>query len=184
MELAVNTALPAVAAVPRAREQESEWIDALFRQHCDRIFRYVFALVGDASAAEDVSAEVFVRAWQRRNALRDESRATAWLLAIARHLATDYVRGCVRRRQYEVPLGQFDLPPPEEVGEPASDDRIWRFFRRLTTEQQQVLYLRFVEGRPHEEVARTLGRTPGAVRAAQFRGLARMRRLLEEDHDR
>lgn len=168
MELAVNTALPAVAAVPRAREQESEWIDALFRQHCDRIFRYVFALVGDASAAEDVSAEVFVRAWQRRNALRDESRATAWLLAIARHLATDYVRGCVRRRQYEVPLGQFDLPPPEEVGEPASDDRIWRFFRRLTTEQQQVLYLRFVEGRPHEEVARTLGRTPGAVRAAQF----------------
>lgn len=180
---ALSTAIRAAESVSRANDRESAWIDALFRQHCERVFRYAFALLGDSSAAEDVSAEVFVRAWQRRHSLRDESRVAAWLLAIARRLAAEYVRGRARRRQFEVPIEHRDWPRAEEAGEPENCDRIWRCFRKLTSEQQQVLYLRFVEGRCHEEVARMLGRTPGAVRAAQFRALARMRRLLEEDHD-
>ncbi len=180
---ALSGAIRAVEPVSRGTDRESAWIDALFRQQCDRVFRYAFAIVGDASAAEDICAELFVRAWQRRRSLRDDSRVTAWLLAIARRLAAENIRGRSRRRRFEVPIEDRDVPCAEEADAPDGGDRIWRCFRKLTSEQQQVLYLRFVEGCTHEEVARLLGRTAGAVRAAQFRALARMRRLLEEDHD-
>ena len=53
--------------------------------------------------------------------------------------------------------------------------------RLLTPEQQQVVFLRFFEGLPHESVAAQMGRNPNAVRAIQFRALGRLRKLLEDD---
>ena len=52
----------------------------------------------------------------------------------------------------------------------------------LTAEQQQVLFLRFFEGLPHEAIAERLGRQANAVRALQFRALNRLRTLLGESH--
>jgi RNA polymerase sigma-70 factor (ECF subfamily) len=51
---------------------------------------------------------------------------------------------------------------------------------RLPGDQRTVIVMRFVEGRSHAEVARLLGRSPGAVRTLQYRGLRTLRRLLEE----
>ena len=67
--------------------------------------------------------------------------------------------------------------------EPELSDAQKAFIRgsieRLTPEQQQVVFLRFYQQLPHEQVARELGRTPNAVRAIQFRALARLRKLME-----
>src|SRR5256885_1357232 len=53
--------------------------------------------------------------------------------------------------------------------------------RHLTTEQQEVLVLRFVENRSSREVAKLLGKNEGAIRALQFRALGRLRKLMRED---
>jgi RNA polymerase sigma-70 factor (ECF subfamily) len=53
--------------------------------------------------------------------------------------------------------------------------------QHLTTEQQEVLVLRFVENRSSREVAKMLGKNEGAIRALQFRALGRLRKLMRED---
>lgn len=167
------------AAAPIGRG--ADWLEQLYSEYCDLVYRYARTLVGDGTTAEDVVAEVFLRAWQYRHALRDEGRSVAWLLAITRRAAIDALREAARHWQSESPLEDHHhhLAAPTASDPPVDEECIWRAFRKLTREQQQVLYLRFVEGRPHEDVARVLARSPGAIRAVQFRALARMRRLLE-----
>jgi len=183
MELALSPGVPRAHSVVRAKDREVAWLEALYREHTDRVYRYAYALVRDPATAEDVCAEAFVRAWQKRHALRDEDRVVAWLLAITRRLAMESIRSMARRRQFETVIGDEDVPLPFSRGNGGDDARLWRCFGRLSPDQQRVLYLRAIEGLPHDEVARILGRSPGAVRAVQFRALARMRRLLEGTDD-
>lgn len=166
------------STVPVGRD--AHWLEQLYNDHCDLVYRYAHALVNEGTTAEDIVAEVFLRAWRYRHALRDDGRSAAWLLAITRRVAIDAFRRTARYGQSESPLeDRPELAAPVTADPPEDEGCIWSAFRKLTRGQQQVLYLRFVEERSHEEVLRMLGRSPGAIRAVQFRALARMRRLLE-----
>jgi RNA polymerase sigma-70 factor (ECF subfamily) len=145
------------------------------------VYRFAFSIAGDPDSAEDIAAETYLRAWKARESCRAGGEPVSWLLAITHNCAVDLLRS--RREQ----VALDSIADPEDPGcdetsalSETDVDLIHHAIRRLTPEQQQVIFLRFYEEMPHDTVAARLGRTPNAVRALQFRALSRLKRILEE----
>lgn len=166
--------------VERAAGGDAAAIGDLYGRYAPAVFRYLFYRLGDREAAQDLTSEVFVRALEALPRYRVRGRPfSAWLYRIAGARVADYYR---RQRPVE-PLAP-DLPAPASDPAAATETRVTaevlqRAIAQLTPLQQQVLVLRFVEGLSHAAAARIVGRSEGAVRIAQFRALAALRRLLE-----
>jgi RNA polymerase sigma-70 factor (ECF subfamily) len=173
---------PANRASPRTTAvRDTIWFSALYERTVDHVYRYAYVLVRDADRAEDVTAEVYLKAWRNRHALREEASAQSWLLSIAHNSAMSVLRSTREIAGLEA-AGETEDPcanPEGEVFAGMEAGRIQEAIRRLTAEQQQVVFLRFFEGLHHEEVARRMGSNANAVRAVQFRALSRLRKLLD-----
>ena len=149
---------------------------ALWQREHPVVFRAVFAQVGNRAVAEDITAQVFVEAIEGIGRYRDRGRPlVAWLLSIARLRCTDWFRRRGRERDLE------NAPEPTVDGPDAHLSAAFAALAELTREQREVVHLRFLEGRPLEEVARLTGRSTGAVKALQHRALARLKHILERD---
>jgi RNA polymerase sigma-70 factor, ECF subfamily len=160
----------------------------LYRVYAGQIYRYFFYRVRQDSEAQDLTAQVFLNAWKAiRRYRQSEIPFLVWLYAIARNLLLSYNRKNRLRGAYEEP-GE---PLVEQVADLASgsdplrvalrqseNEALVKAFEQLNEEQQQVIYYRFVENWSHAEVARTMHKSEGAVRAIQFRALESLRRIL------
>jgi RNA polymerase sigma-70 factor (ECF subfamily) len=163
----------------RARANDEHAIAELYDQYAPAIYAYVYRRVGEQRLAEDLTADVFVRALEalRKNQFAHTS-LIAWLYRLAHNRVIDHYRR--RRPQVELPEQH---PAPDDVSEithrRALQSKVRAALHQLTDDQQQVLALRFGEGKTAGETARLLNKTEEAVRALQHRSLAALRRLLE-----
>lgn len=161
---------------------DSEAFTRLYEETVDAVYRYSWMLVRDACVAEDICAEVYLRAWRARASFRGDGRALSWVLSIAHNCALSLFRG---GRTVEADLSTLSETPdtsdrPEDLLVAAADSRrLQEAIHELTDEQQQVIFLRFFEGLPHDRVAERIGRNANAVRALQFRALHHLRKSLE-----
>ena len=165
--------------IRRARQRDADAFSELYRRHVQRIFRYVLLRVGDETVAEDLTSEVFVRALESLGAYEDRGAPfAAWLYRIANARVIDHWRSAQRA---EVSLDAGDTDVVFEM--PARDVIVYKTLAeslaRLTSVQQEVIILKFVEGYDTAEVAQITGRTEGAVKALQHRALASLARLME-----
>ncbi len=170
----------------RARAGDAEAFGELYELHVDRIYRYVAYRVATQAEAEDLTEQVFLKAWEAMP--RYEERGLpfrAWLFRLAHNLVIDHYR--VRRA--DVPLSvvlgaDLDnrhpaLPDPQAELEARQEvDELRSALGELGEEQRQVVLLRFVEGMSHSEVATVLGKSEGATRAIQHRALHALARAL------
>lgn len=166
--------------VERAVRGDKRAIGELYNRYVDRIYRYVYARVRSATAAEDLTAEVFVKALEALpNYTPTDRPLHAWLYSIARARTIDYWRRQDRRQQVEL-ADSFPAKasPPHELLELEEQ---WAMaidlIAQLTDDQQDVLLLRFVGELGLQEVAQVLGKTLGSVKALQHRALAALARL-------
>src|SRR3989441_10179799 len=170
--------------IARARSGDRMAFAELYDRNVDSVYRYLLYRVREPSDAEDLCSEVFTRAFANIHRYRWQGKSfLAWLYTIARNAVTD-------RRRRERPTVEIDNAYGlAEEGPTAHDhavhgeavDALRGAVRHLTTEQQEVLVLRFVENRSSREVAKMLGKNEGAIRALQFRALGRLRKLMRED---
>jgi RNA polymerase sigma-70 factor (ECF subfamily) len=171
-----------VRLIERAQKGDKGAIGELYRAHVDMVYRYIYARVGDVAVAEDLTAQVFLKALEGLPNYEPYGRPfAAWLYRIAYARTVDYWRQQQRRREVVLDDGlRADSPPPE--------DRLvleaqWRtaldLLSQLTDDQQDVLILRFIGEMSLSEVADTLGKTVGAVKATQHRALATLARLMQ-----
>jgi len=166
--------------IARARASERAAWDEIFQRHYHRVYVFVFCRVGDATAAEDLTADVFVEAWKGID--RFSYRGVpliAWLYRIAHNLLADFLEK--RRKSRTQPLEEG----PREVADPRDEaesvalwDMVSNAFKKLTREQQMVLVSRFLEGLSVAETAALLGKNENAVKALEFRALKSVRRIL------
>jgi len=175
---------PIPDVIDRARGGDRGAFGELYDVHVDAVYRYVLYRVREPSDAEDLTSEVFTRAFANIHRYRWQGKSfLAWLYTIARNAVTD------RRRRERPTVELDDAFGVAEEGPTAHDravtgeqvDALRGAVKHLTSEQQEVLVLRFVENMSSRQVAKVLGKNEGAIRALQFRALGRLRKLLTSE---
>ena len=156
----------------------------LYELYIDRIGRYIFYKVGDREEAEDLTEQVFLKAWENVQGFRGEPAAfPVWIFRLAHNLVIDYHR--THRQTAE--LHEFIEDPhplPEDVVGARLDNEILQAaITKLTPEQQQVVILRFIQGMPHAQVAAIMGKNEVAVRGIQYRAIVALQRILRGTMD-
>lgn len=171
------------ALVARARTDPQAFAP-LYDRYFDAVYRYCYHRLGSWDAAEDAASLVFTSALAALPRYHMQDRAgsfRAWLFAIAHNVVANSHRQRARRpqRPLEAAVTIPDAAPsPEDAALAAEAHRtVWTLLEQLPDDQRRLLELRLA-GLTDAEIARALGRSHGAVRASQFRAVARLRTLL------
>ena len=153
--------------------------EKVYDAHVVGIYRFVYARVGNHPDAEDLTAQVFVRAVEQLDTDREPGQIAAWLYRVAHNATADYWRAF-----YRLPVIGADhvapgWEPADDSGrpQPEPDDRaairVQALLRRLPDQYRRVLELRFLERQSVAETARIMGITNGNARVLQYRALRR-----------
>jgi RNA polymerase sigma-70 factor, ECF subfamily len=156
----------------------------LYERHMESIYKYLFYRLRDEHESEDLTETVFIKAWQALHGYQQtDVPFLAWLYRIAHNLLMDHHRKqALHQRSLPRLFHESSLVDTNELDEiMVQDDRETELIaavQQLEPIQRDVLLLRFVQGLEHEEVARILNRTSGAVRVIQHRALKALREKL------
>jgi RNA polymerase sigma-70 factor, ECF subfamily len=170
-----------------ARRREPAAVSRIYTAYAPALFRFFMAAVGDRHQAQDLTGTAFLSAIEGLPRFHGPIEALGgWLFRIARHDLYDYRRRQARSRiePLEDNLNEVarvaGADDPEELAiERLDAGRVVAALRELSPDQREVLLLRMAAGLTGPEVAETLGKTTGAVKALQHRGLASLARVLD-----
>ncbi len=173
-----------------AQRGSGEAFGQLYEMHANRVYRYLLSRMGESADAEDVTAEVFIRAMRALPSYRIKGAPfVSWLLRIAHNQAVNYMKKQTRRR--EVPLVQAaDVSDTTEEAalKRAMMSEVSQAMEGLTELQREVLTLRFGADLSLGETAKVMNRKVPAVKFLQYSALRALRRLMGEeeegDHER
>ncbi|MBN1152499.1 MAG: sigma-70 family RNA polymerase sigma factor, partial [Dehalococcoidia bacterium] len=157
---------------PHAGDSQSreDRLAALFDTCYPRLARYAYARTGDRAEAEDIAADVFLRALESIDSYQERGLPMeAWLFRIAHNLVVDRLRRSSRFDRVEDPAEELaDTQDPASIAEERIRMReVREAMRSLTPQQREVVSLRFFAGLDSKEVADVLHKSSGAVREMQ-----------------
>ncbi len=171
----------------RAARRDVEAFARLYDEHLDTVYRYVLYKVGDAALAEELTEDVWAKAWEGIERFQWRNLPFQhWLLRIARNAVVDHWRS--RRRTTTsidglVDVSSDEAPPDERVAHDVEMQILQQALMRLPDDQRDVLILRFIEGYSHAEVAAVLDKSVVAVRQIQVRALRALQKQLTDEGD-
>ncbi len=174
---------PDQQVLERARTYDAQALAEIYDRYAGPIYGYLYRIIGDATHAEDLAGEVFLRLLQAlRTSRAPRDNLEGWLYRVAHNLAMDWFRR--QKKGPPVPLADElvaqDGQPSDLVEDEQAKQQLRARIRRLSSDQQRVILLRFAEELPLVEVARLMGKSEGAVKILQHRALNRLRKLLQE----
>jgi len=170
--------------VLQAQAGNSEAFGQLYDAYMERIYRFVYFRVEDQQTAEDITSQVFLKAWNNLDRFQfSRTPYLAWLYTIAHNAVIDHYR----TRKVSTALDDVRLSQPDHAEAVENDidlsvemQSVRAAMQALTDDQQKVLTLKFIEGMSNTEIAQHLGKREGAIRALQMRGLQALAKQLEE----
>ncbi len=175
---------PEHALVERLRQGDRRAFDELYRQHEERIWRFLVRLSGRRDDAADLFQETWIRAARHAHRLEPGSRLAPWLYTIARNAhrsARRFVLFDFRKRDALALEPQERPPTPDaQLDTERLARRVDEAFGGLTEAHREVLLLAAVEGLPHAEIAVVLGIREDAVRKRLSRARAELAAALEK----
>jgi RNA polymerase sigma-70 factor (ECF subfamily) len=171
------------ALVDLARNGDAEAFGQLFDHYHVSVYRFLYYRVGSVPLAEDLTSETFFRAMRGMASFRWQGKDFgAWLTTIARNLTTDHFKsGRNRLETVTDDMSAHDTcaaGPEETVLAALTNEALLGALRKLPAEQQDCLVMRFLQGLSIAETAAALGRSPGAVKQLQLRGVRNLASLL------
>jgi RNA polymerase sigma-70 factor, ECF subfamily len=162
---------------------DAEAFGMLYDRYADQVFRVVYHRLNDRSDAEDVTAEVFVKALRAIDAYRP-SRAPfwGWLHRIAANAVVDHVRARRSTVSLDVVADAVDgsVGVEQQVIRRLEADRAWQAVADLCPAQRTAVTLRLGRDLPIADIAGRMDRTEGAVKLLLNRGLTTLRQRLAE----
>lgn len=145
----------------RFKAGDPEALGELYDRHVRGIHDFLARFVRDRSAAEDLAHSTFLRAWERRETLRDPARVRAWLYATAHSLGLNHVTRSRPADSIEGPsaaqLPDTALGPEEAAVKQEVADLVWAAASSLEERQYAVLDLSVRQGFSTREIAQALG---------------------------
>jgi RNA polymerase sigma-70 factor, ECF subfamily len=165
-----------------AERAAGEQFEALYQRTFPRVYAYVASMLRDRSAAEEVTAQAFERAYRKRSSYKSgRGSPEAWLFGIARHAALDELRRLKRRAPLEA--------DPEDIGALAPEDHAEGVVRRETVRaalalleprDRDLVALKFQAGLSNAEIGRVLAMTESNVGTKLHRTMEKLRRACNE----
>ena len=172
------------AAIIRAAQLNPARFKPLYLRWIDPIYKYIFSMVRSQAVAEDLTAQVFLKACEQLPRYRHQGYFSAWLFTIARNTANDYFRKTSRELPIEA-AGQVvsGLDPLAEAIRSDELQRLDELIRSLPEDQQELIRLRYVAGLTYQEIGALSHRSEDAIRKSLSRLISRLQNRLEVDHD-
>lgn len=172
--------------IKRAQQGDPQAFGDLYECHAPVVFRYLYAHLDSRMDAEDLTGEVFLKAWQSLPKYIERGVPfLAFLFRIARNALIDHYRQNNRLEQRAPEdmdgynIGEYS-GPIELIGNQMEHQHILSKLNQLRTDYQSVLTLRFISELSPEETAQVMNRSVGAVRVLQHRALIALRQVLDE----
>ena len=174
-----------IALVELARAGDAEAFGQLYDHYQAAVYRFLFYRTRSSTLAEDLASETFFRALRNMTSFRWQGKDFgAWLMTIARNLATDHFKaGRTRLELTTEDMGAHDDAtegPETTVLAGLTNELLLRALTKLPDEQRDCLVMRFLQGMTIAETASVLGRTDGAVKQLQLRGVRNLAKLMPE----
>jgi len=174
-----------IALVELARGGDSEAFGLLYDHYHVSVYRFLFYRTRSAPLAEDLTSETFFRALRNMKNFRWQGKDFgAWLMTIARNLATDHFKaGRTRLELTTDDMGDHDAStegPEAAVLASLTNELLLEALAELPDEQRDCLVMRFLQGMSIAETAEALGRSDGAVKQLQLRGVRNLAKLMPE----
>jgi RNA polymerase sigma-70 factor (ECF subfamily) len=169
--------------VRQAKAGDSDAFAQLYDAYVERVYRYVYFRVTDDMTAEDLTSQVFLKAWEHLDRYQQGgSPFLAWLYTIARNQVIDHYRTHKATVALDdvVSVAAEGRALDDEVQEAFNMDAMRDALQFLTEEQQQVLILKFIADLPTKTIAKTMDLSEGAIRAVQMRALQTMAKHLDK----
>jgi RNA polymerase sigma-70 factor (ECF subfamily) len=169
-----------------AAQQDRACFGDVYERYFELVYAYVARRMRDRAATEDLTSEVFRKALQNLPRFKwTGAPFGAWLLRIASNMIADRAKRIVREHDAG-DLDQSAALKGERSSTPARAERdledaerrayLFRMIDELPQDQRRVVIMRFADERSIREIADVLGRTEGAVKQLQFRGLENLRK--------
>lgn len=178
----VNEAIAEPVGMLTAERREAESFETLYRRSFSRVYAYVASMLRDRSAAEEVTAQAFERAYRRRSTFRPtRGSAEAWLFGIARHAALDELRRLRKR-------ATLDREPEDPYGQ-AADDHVEGVIRRETVRaamakleptDRDLVALKYHADLSNAEIGEIVGLSESNVGTRLHRVMEKLRRACHD----
>ena len=168
-----------VEMVKKAVDGDVEAYGKLYAIYLDRIYRYVFYRVRDVMMAEDITEEVFIKAWDKIKSCQGKERTfSPWLYRIAHNHMID----TFYRKHRDSPLEAEDCIETDNIEQKVESAVEWQYvlsvISTLPEPQKEIILLKYIEGVDNREIEQITGKRQGAIRAIQWRALVTLRNRL------
>ncbi|MFD4326098.1 sigma-70 family RNA polymerase sigma factor [Nocardioides sp. NPDC058538] len=174
-----------IALVELARKGDKEAFGLLYDHYHGAVYRFLFYRTRSTQVAEDLTSETFFRALRSMTGFRWQGKDFgAWLMTIARNLATDHFKaGRTRLEMTTEDMGQHDSSsdgPEKIVMAGITNEMLLGALSKLPDEQRDCIIMRFLQGLSIAETAAILGRSDGAVKQLQLRGIRNLAKQMPD----
>ena len=168
-----------IKLVNKAAGGSFEAFGELYGVYLDRIYRYVLYQVKDRMTAEDITEEVFVKAWKAINSCKGKGKTfSSWIYRIAHNHIINTLRNTKK-------YASVDVKDLTELGDPKlgvekklDDQELLEALSDLPQSQRQVVVLKFLEGMNNREIGQIMQKSESAIRIQQMRALTALRQKL------
>jgi RNA polymerase sigma-70 factor, ECF subfamily len=163
----------------------------IVKVYLNQIFNFVFRLIGDRDAAEDITQETFVKAWKNLKRFDQSKSFKTWLFTIAKNTTYDWLK-----KKKEIPFSSFADEEGESWLENISSDEILsdeilersdladefeKILEKIPVHYRAILLLHYKEDFSLHEIAEILGEPYNTIKSRHQRGLLNLKKLLEEE---
>jgi RNA polymerase sigma-70 factor (ECF subfamily) len=172
----------------RLKKRDQEAFAEIYDLFVEPLYRFIYFKVGNKSEAEDLTSEVFLKAWSSAQESGQLAVKTlpAFLYRIARNTVVDYYR---RKKQNlsldetvetsEEPLSREDLAADFDLA--VDREALLKALDQLKDEYREIIVMRYIEDLSTSEIASILEKNKGAVRVSQHRALEALKKILATD---
>lgn len=169
--------------VKKAKDGEVEAFGLLYDHYLPKIYRFVLLKVSHREEAEDLTHQVFLKAWENINQYNFKGYSFgAWLYRIARNTTIDYYRN--NRSETSIEKANEIAIEGISLGGVVDKKMEWesliKSIRRLKEIEQEVLIMRFVEDLSLKEIAETINKSEGAAKLIQHRAVNKLKKIVNE----
>ena len=169
----------------RAINGDEEAFSLLYQDNIKKIYSYIYYRTGNTYEAEDLTARVFQRALKHITRYKKTNVPfSAWLYRIAHNLVANWHRDNQRRKEVPIEdhldLGSHADIPDDQYEKKQEVEVLLRAVRKLPSDRQMVLILKYVEDLSNKEIGDIMGKSEGAVKSLYHRTLLDLRDYLDE----